>query len=89
MVDTVASLLVLINTQGLASWTGLPGLTMRRIFRLALMEVIVQGATGETGPGSRAMLHRAGTADIDRGIIFLLTSASLLHEPVRLDGLAD
>lgn len=32
MVGTVASLLVLINTVGLVSWTGLPGLTMRRIF---------------------------------------------------------
>ena len=47
------------------------------------------GSNGGNCPGSRAMLHRAGTADIDRGIIFLLTSASLLHEPVRLDGLAD
>ena len=47
MVNTVASLLVLINTQGLASWTGLPGLTMRGIFSAALMEVIVQGATGK------------------------------------------
>lgn len=40
MVGTVASLLVLINTVGLAS---LSGLTMRRIFSAALMEVIVQG----------------------------------------------
>ena len=42
MVGTVASLLVLINTVGLAR------LDHEADFSAALMEVIVQGATGET-----------------------------------------
>ena len=44
-------------------------------FSAALMEVIVQGGQRENCLGLLAMLHRTGTADIDRGIIFLLASA--------------
>ena len=53
----------------------MPGLTMRGIFSATLMEVIVQGGQRENCLGLLAMLHRTGTADIDRGIIFLLASA--------------
>lgn len=76
MVGTVASLRVLINTVGLVSWTGLPGLTMRRIFGCPDGSHRTDAFNRGNCPGLRAMLHRTGATDIYCGIIFLLATAS-------------
>ena len=65
------------------------GLTMRRIFSAALMEVIVQGVTGETVLGYElCFTGRVLLILIAKSYSYWLQHRILLPESVRLDGLA-